>query len=106
MLKVVFCLNRKDGLSHKEFGEYWYGEHTELAREMPNLQKYTLAFPKDPDEAAYDGMAELYFEDQDALDEALDSRAGEEAAADLQNFADPDRMLQLVVEERTVHDRT
>jgi len=106
MIKVLFCLNRREGMSHKEFGEYWYAEHTALASEMPNLEKYTLAFPDDPDEAAYDGMAELYFEDMDALDEAMDSHAGEEAAADLRNFADPDDVLQLVVEERTIFDDT
>lgn len=106
MLKVVFCLSRKDGMTHREFGQYWYDEHAELVGELPNLRKYTLAFPDDPDEATYDGMAELYFEDQDALDEALESPAGEKAAADIQNFANPDSMLQLVVQERTIHDRT
>lgn len=106
MLKVLFCLNRKEGMTHEEFGEYWYYEHAELVTEMPNLKKYTLAFPDDPDEAAYDGMAELYFEDMAAVEEALDSEAGERAAADVANFADIDDMLQFVVEERTIFDDT
>lgn len=105
-MKILFCLNRKEGMTHREFGEYWYAEHAPIAKEMPNLKKYTLAFPDDPDEAAYDGMAELYFEDMGAVEEAMDSQAGEEAAADLPNFADTEEMLQLVVEERTVFDDT
>lgn len=106
MLKVVFALNRKDGMSHREFGEYWYFEHVDLIDQLPHLRRYTLAFPDDPASAAYDGIAELYFDDEEALAAAMDSPAAEEAAADVDNFADPDDIFQLVVEERTVVDKT
>lgn len=105
MIKIVFGLNRRDGMTHREFGEYWYQEHAELAKELPGLQRYDLGFPDDPETAAYDGVAELYFEDESALEEAMDSDAGEAAAADLQNFADLNDVLQLVVEPRTLVDR-
>jgi uncharacterized protein (TIGR02118 family) len=104
MIKVLFCLNRKEGMTHREFGEYWYHEHADLVTEMPNLQRYNLGFPDNPEAFPYDGMAELYFEDVDALDEAMASEAGERAATDIENFADTDDMFQLVVEERTIFD--
>lgn len=104
MPKILFCLNRKPGMTHREFGEYWYREHVDLATEMPGLVRYDLSFPENPDEAAYDGMAELYFKSEGALETAMDSTAGREAAADLQHFADTDDILQLVLEPRTLYE--
>lgn len=106
MIKILFGLNRKDEMSHREFGEYWFSEHADIVRELPHLQRYTLGFPDDPENAPYDGIAELYFDNHDDLDAALDSSAAEDAAMDIQNFADPDEIFQLVVEERTLVDNT
>lgn len=105
MLKILFCLNRKPGLTHREFGEYWYEEHIDLVSKLPGLKRYDLAFPDDPEEAAYDGVAELYFESEAELEAAMDSEAGAAAAADLANFADTDDILQIVLEHRTMVDR-
>lgn len=104
MIKIVFGLNRQDGMSHREFGEYWYYEHADLAKQLPGLRRYDLGFPEDPELAAYDGVAELYFEDEQSLEAAMDSEEGAEAASDLENFADTDDILQLVVQPRTLFD--
>jgi uncharacterized protein (TIGR02118 family) len=101
MRKLVFGLNRPDDTPFSEFRDYWLDEHAPLAAELPGLQRYTVSFPDDPDRSQYDGLAELWFEDRESLDAALDSDAGEAAAQDLATFAGED-MLQLVVEEHVV----
>lgn len=67
MYKAVFCLDRKEGMDHEEFREYWTTDHAALADDVPNVVKYTVSFPADPDDAAYDGMATLYYESHEAL---------------------------------------
>lgn len=107
LTKAVFLLNRADDVDHEEFRRHWQEEHAPIAVEgVPDLLKYTISFPDRPDEAPYDGMAELYFENREAASEALDSPAMREATADVPNFADPDDVLQLVVDEHVQVDRT
>lgn len=107
MHKAIFALRRADGLSHEEFAEYWTEEHAPIAVEgVPGLEKYTISFPTDPAESPYDGVAQLYFEDAEALERGLDSDAMAEAVADVPNFARPDEVLQLLVEEHVQVDRT
>lgn len=101
MKKLVFGLNRPDDTSFAEFSEYWIDEHAPIAAELPGLRRYTVSFPDDPDRSQYDGLAELWFDDREALDAALDSAAGEATARDLAQFAGDD-VLQLVVEERVI----
>ncbi|PSP89870.1 EthD family reductase [Halobacteriales archaeon QS_4_69_34] len=107
MYKAMFALNRAEGTSHEEFARHWQDDHAPIAIEgVPDLLKYTISFPDDPDSAAYDGVAELYFEDEATCREGLDSEAMGEAVADVPNFADPNDVLQLMVEEHVQVDRT
>ncbi|MDG5776383.1 EthD family reductase [Haloarculaceae archaeon H-GB2-1] len=75
-------LVRKDGLTHEEFRDHWLNEHVPIAREIPGVVRYATVLPTDPENAEFDGVAELYFEDLDALRAAL----GHESARDY----DPD----------------
>ncbi|MFC7156154.1 EthD family reductase [Halomarina halobia] len=101
MTKIVFGLKRAEGMSREEFERYYMNEHAPMAEEMSGVQRYTVAFPAEED-AEYDALAEVHFEDRDSLDAALASDAGRAAGADLANFADTDDMLQLIVEENVV----
>jgi uncharacterized protein (TIGR02118 family) len=101
MHKLVFGLSRADGMSTEEFRDHWLDDHAPVASELPGLRRYTVSFPTDPDRSQYDALAQLYFEDEAALETAMDSEAGGETARDLANFTG-DSMLQLVVEEHVV----
>jgi uncharacterized protein (TIGR02118 family) len=106
MHKAIFMLNRAEDLSFEEFRDHWLEEHAPLAEGTPGLVKYTISFPEAPDEAAYDGLAQLYFQDAEALAAGLDSEPLAAATADVPNFADPTDVLQLTVEEHVHLDRT
>ena len=106
MHKAIFMLNRAEDTSMEEFRDHWLDEHAPIAEDVPGLEKYTISFPSEPEAAPYDGVAELYFEDDDALSEGLDSDAMAEAEADVPNFADPTDVLNMVVEENVYVDQT
>ncbi len=96
MYKHVALLVRKDGMSHDEFVDYWQNNHTEIARDIEGVVKYSTVLPVTPDAAEFDGLAELYFEDLDALHDALGSEGSrdydpdkgkaKEAREDVDNF--------------------
>ncbi|XVH31415.1 EthD domain-containing protein [Haloferacaceae archaeon DSL9] len=75
-------LVRKDGMTHEAFLDHWANEHVPLAREIPGVVRYARVVPTNPEVAEFDGVAELYFEDLDALRAGL----GHESSRDY----DPD----------------
>ncbi|WP_137288487.1 EthD family reductase [Natronorubrum halophilum] len=102
MITLVEFLVRDDEYSHDEFAERWQGDHAEIARDLPGLKRYSTSVPVNPDDAEYDGVLQLTFEDGRALNDAFDSGVGEEVVADAVEFTDPGAGPRMVVEE-TVH---
>jgi uncharacterized protein (TIGR02118 family) len=119
MVKLIFCLRRRQDVSEDEFHRYWRDEHGPLvARHASALgirryvQLHTLRGPvndalaatrQTPD--AYDGVAELWFDDADALvaGAAGDGRAAAaELARDEARFIDHRRSPLFVAEEHPV----
>jgi uncharacterized protein (TIGR02118 family) len=95
MLKLIYALARKEGLSRDEFQRYWREVHGPLVRDAAEalgieryVQSHSVATALDDDlrhsrgleQPAYDGHAELWFRSEEALIEALSSPAGQEAA--------------------------
>ena len=84
-------LVRKEGMSHEEFLDHWANEHVPLAREIPGVVRYARVVPTEPEHAEFDGVAELYFEELDALRAGL----GHESSRDY----DPDHPKALAPRE-------
>ena len=66
-------VRRRPDLSHEDFVGYWLGPHAEIAREMPGALGYVVNVADDPDEAGWDGFAEVWFESREAADAAFAS---------------------------------
>lgn len=81
MLKVVSLLKRAENLSHEEFAKWVVEDHVEFARKLPGLRKYTVSV-SNGDDAAFDSVNELYFDDDAARVAAFGSEHGKAAAAD------------------------
>ena len=106
VIKLTFCLRRRDELTLEEFQRYWREEHAPLVRqhaEALGIRKYVQLHsrPGPMDDAlqasrggpaAYDGVAELWFDSLEALVGAASSSEGLEAGAallaDEQTFID------------------
>lgn len=99
MFKMVVLLVKRDDLTHEEFADYWKTTHAPLVEEMPGVEQYKMSLPKSPEHSAYDGMAELYFEDFEAMKAAYDTDAGDALVADATEFADMDAGETLYLDE-------
>lgn len=104
MLKIVALVEKRSDLTWEEFVEYWDEEHVEPISKVPNLRRYTIAPAIDPENAPYDGVAELYFESTDDIREAFTEELEAEIEADEAEFlADVETF---VVAEQTQIDET
>jgi len=72
------------------FDRHYQETHAPLAKKMPGLKGYTVNKPGSLDPQGQSPaylIAELYFEDVQALQAALESPEGQAAAEDVQHFA-------------------
>lgn len=98
MIKIVFCLHRLPSLTRDAFQTYWRETHAPLVRRhAPVLgirryvQAHTISHPIFEPVAAsrsvqvpeYDGVAELWFDSEEALGATLSSPEGQAAGAEL-----------------------
>ena len=116
MYKHVALLVRQPDTSHSEFVEHWQTTHTPIAREIEGVVRYNQVLPADPDNAEFDGIAELYFESLDDLHAALGSPGSRDydptrevaakAREDVDNFLAIDERPRFIGRERVVKDET
>jgi uncharacterized protein (TIGR02118 family) len=81
------------------FDRYYREIHIPLARQLPGLRRYTVSRNHRGvrGDASYHMIAELDFDDMDALREAFASEIGQATGADVPNFA-PTGVRSLVYE--------
>jgi uncharacterized protein (TIGR02118 family) len=78
MIKTIGLLTRKDGWTHEQFMKHWVEVHAPLAHAVPGLRRYVQNHIKGErtradipaTEIMIDGVAELWFDDQAALEAA------------------------------------
>lgn len=99
MRKVVNLLVRSEEMTHEEFADYWLDEHAPMAEGLPGVTQYSTSLPADPSKAAYDGIAELYLEDDTTVGDVFGTEAGQAIQEDTANFLDNEESDLLVVEE-------
>lgn len=102
MMKVVFLVTRRAGMTTEDYQDYSTRIHAPLVTKLPGLERYVVNYSQPlpgADAPAYDGMVELWFESPDAFEKAMSSHDGQAAVADQANFLDPSKTVMLVVEE-------
>lgn len=109
MYKHIALLVRKDGLTHEEFIDHWQNTHTPIAKEIEGVVRYQQVLPTDPEHAEFDGVAELFFDELDALYAALGSEGdrdydpakgkAKEAREDVDNFLAINQRPRFIGEE-------
>jgi len=105
MIKLVYCLRRKEGVSPEEFRAYWLEHHAALVKKHakllrvrryvqthPTPGKLMDAFNKGRSEEPYDGIAEIWYDNVEDITAAASTEegraAGREIIADEATFAD------------------
>jgi uncharacterized protein (TIGR02118 family) len=108
MIKSLTLLTRKAGLTHEEFMRHWVEIHAPLARKVPGIRRYVqthlLEERKRPDipssDIEIDGVAELWYDDQESMRQALASPEGKALYADGALFIG--RVKTYTTEERQI----
>ncbi len=108
MVKIVYCITKKAGLSDEEFFRYWKNVHGPIGARIPGLrrlvQSHRVSVAGDKSAADYDGVAELWFEHIEALLAARQSAEWRASSEDEANFVDRSKVAYLVSEEHVVVD--
>jgi uncharacterized protein (TIGR02118 family) len=89
MIKIIALVQRNDDLSFEEFVAYWQNHHAKLVAQLPGLRRYVQNPALDLDlgrDRPYDGCAELWYDDLDALRTASKSPESERVREDEPRF--------------------
>jgi uncharacterized protein (TIGR02118 family) len=96
MVKAVFMVSRRPGLTTDEFQEHWLGEHGRLVAQSPALRRYvqnhavSAAYGLASRPMTHDGFSELWFDDLEQLQKSSTTPEWQAALADSKRlFAEP-----------------
>jgi uncharacterized protein (TIGR02118 family) len=92
MVHVHIWIRKKDGMTAEQFRDRWLNEHAPIARDgYEFLKSYTVNLVTrvpEGQEAPYDGVAELTWEDRDGFKADMQSDVAARSTEDLKEFAD------------------
>jgi uncharacterized protein (TIGR02118 family) len=110
MVKVLTFLKRKPGMAVEEFQQYWLRRHPEVVTRLPGVRRYVqshvVASGYRKGEPSWDGIAEVWAEDTDALRAMTRSPAHADVQADEAKFIDRAVMGVIITEEHVIVDGT
>ena len=108
MVKVITFLKRKAGMPVEEFQRYWRERHPEIVTRLPGIRRYvqshTLPAAYKDGEPIYDGIAEVWADDTDALRAMTRSPDHAALQADEARFIDRSTMGVVITDDHLVKD--
>jgi uncharacterized protein (TIGR02118 family) len=106
MVKNVVFFKRNPGMSVETFQQYWRTTHADIVCKLPGIRKYvqshTLLSGYRKGEPAYDGVAEIWFDDTDAMRALAGTKAYADVRADEHNFLDLSTMGAIITDEHVI----
>src|SRR5262245_31709441 len=103
VVKLVYCITKKPELSYEAFFHYWKEIHGHIGAKIPGLRKlvqsHTLAVTHEVRKPDFDGMAESWFDDMEALLAARKTIEWQLSSDDEINFIDPGKIAFFITQE-------
>jgi len=101
MQKLVFVLQLRKDMGWEEALRYWREVHGPIAAKVPGLRKYVQdhATAAPEGDLQFDGIAELWFDNEEAFRSAMASPEWQATIADVPNFAVLEKSWGALVEE-------
>ena len=110
MIKSIVIFRRRAGLSVEDFGRYWQEQHGPLVARLPGLRRYvqsqTLASAYAKFTPACDGVAELWFDNSDALRALAGTSQYAEVLADEARLLDPASRIEILTDDIVIKNGT
>jgi uncharacterized protein (TIGR02118 family) len=108
MVKALSYFRRKPGMAVEDFQAYWRQRHPEVVTKLAGVRRYvqshTLPQAYARGAPAYDGIAEVWFDDTEAMRRLGGSPEYEAVRADEARFIDHATMGLLITEEHVIVD--
>ena len=108
MVKLVVYFKRRSDMEVEPFQEYWRTRHAEVVCGLPGIRRYvqshTLLAGYRRGEPVYDGIAEVWFDDVDAIRALQGTDALRAVEEDEAKFIDRSTMRTIVTDERLIKD--
>ncbi len=108
MVKLIAFFKRKAGMSVGAFQKHWRTRHAELVIRQNGLRRYvqnhTLSSAYRRSEPAYDGVAEAWFDDTNAMRALSSSPEFKAVQQDEANFIDPNSIASIITNEVVIVD--
>lgn len=105
MVKLMYIITPKAGMSRDEFQRYWLETHAPIVKAIPHLERYVINVFRPRSAASFPaigGIAEQWFASTEAMQAAFRTAAAERARADISNFAEVAQNVSGVVDEHFV----
>lgn len=110
MVKLIAFFKRKAGISVDAFQKHWRTAHAELVVRQPGLRRYvqnhTLESAYRTREPVYDGVAEAWFDNTEAMRKLAPTGEYRAVREDEANFIDPDQIDMVITDEVVIVDGT
>jgi uncharacterized protein (TIGR02118 family) len=108
MVKALSFFKRKPGMSVEDFQSYWRSAHPDAVVKLPGIRRYvqshTLLAGYAKREPAYDGIAEIWFDDTRAMRALAGTAAYDAVQADEAKFIHRATMGLIITEEHVIKD--
>lgn len=108
MINIITLFRRKPGQSVEDFQSYWLNVHAPIVCRMPGVRRYvqshTLLSGYRNRTPVCDGMAELWFDDTDALRALTGAPEVLATREDHAEFTDPDSYIEIMTENVVIKD--
>lgn len=78
MYKVIGILKRPEGMHIEDFRRWWIEEHAPKVKRWPGIKRYCINLST-TDDQRYDGVAEVWFENKEDMDNVFGTSEGQTA---------------------------
>ena len=105
MVKAMFFLFRRPGMSAEEFQSYHHETHVPIVSKVAAVRRYVVnhtAINPAGAENACDAVTELWFDSMESFQAAVETPEGAAVFADQPNFLDMTRTHPLFMDEKTI----
>ena len=108
MVKALSFFKRRAGMPVDEFQAYWRTRHPDVVTKLPGVHRYVQSHTRPAayrdGEPAYDGIAEVWFEDTAAMHALRGTPEVAAVQADEARFIDRSTMEMIITDDHVIKD--
>ena len=103
MINAITIIKKKQGLTYEKFQDYWKNEHAEIVTRSPLVGTYVQSHPIYNDKLTFedtiDGIAEIWFDDTNAMRSLAATKEYEDIQDDEKVFIDGSAVRLIIAED-------